>query len=62
MKVELDEGKRELVIHVPLLPELRKSPTGKTWVVATTSGNIPSSVIINGKPLSVGVNAFISAK
>ncbi len=32
---------------------------GKTLVVATTHGNQPTDVTVDGKPLIVGVNAYI---
>ena len=32
---------------------------GKTLVVATTHGNQPTDVTVNGKPVIVGVNAYI---
>ncbi len=38
------------------------SATGKTLVVATTHGNVPTDVQINGKPVIVGVNAYIRTK
>ena len=33
--------------------------SGKTLVVATTHGNVPSDLQMNGKPVIVGVNAYI---
>ncbi len=35
------------------------SASGKTLVVASTHGNIVTSAEVNGKPLIVGLNAYI---
>lgn len=58
MKVEV--GQFELVITIPMLKPLKPSKSGKTLVVATTHGNVPTSAVVNGKPLIVGLNAYIS--
>lgn len=48
----------ELVIRIPLeKPEL--SSSGKTLIVASTGGNVQTDVEVNGKPVFVGVNAYI---
>ena len=44
------------------LQEPTPSASGKTLVVATTHGNVPTDVQMNGKPVIVGVNAYIRAK
>ena len=41
---------------------LKLSGTQKSYVVATSNGNVRTSIMINGKPLTIGVNAYISAK
>ncbi len=35
------------------------SSSGKTLVVASTRGNTPTTAIVNGQPVVVGVNAYI---
>lgn len=35
------------------------SASGKTLVVASTRGNVATTATVNGKPLTVGVNAYI---
>ncbi|HXY55469.1 MAG TPA: hypothetical protein VEM40_12445 [Nitrospirota bacterium] len=35
------------------------SASGKTMVVASTRGNKETDVMINGKPLIIGLNAYI---
>ncbi len=55
------EGSK-LVISLPLVKPPRPSKSGKSLTVATTSGNIATDVIVDGKPVVVGVNAYISAR
>jgi hypothetical protein len=35
------------------------SASGKTLVVASTRGNIKTSCMVEGKPLTIGLNAYI---
>lgn len=44
----------EIPLHAP-----RPSATGKTLTVASTKGNQPTEALIDGKPVIVGVNAYI---
>jgi hypothetical protein len=44
------------------MQEPTPSATGKTLVVATTHGNQATTTTIKGKPLVIGVNAYISNK
>ena len=44
----------EIPLHAP-----RPSATGKTLTVASSKGNQPTDATINGKPVIVGVNAYI---
>ena len=44
----------EIPLHAP-----RPSATGKTLTVASTKGNQPTEARIDGKPVIVGVNAYI---
>lgn len=39
----------------------RPSASGKTLVIATTSGNQATSVIVDGKPVVIGLNAYVKA-
>jgi hypothetical protein len=48
-----------LVIRVPLNPTPVRSGTGKTLVVASTHGNKETDVHIQGRPVFVGLNAYI---
>ena len=56
MKVEI-KGK-EMIITVDLQTPA-PSASGKTLVVASSHGNQPTTVIIDGKPVVVGFNAYI---
>lgn len=60
MKVEI-KGK-DLVITIPMNPKPSPSASGKTLVVASSKGNIVTEVEVNGKALTVGLNAYISNK
>lgn len=56
MKVRI-EGKK-LIIEMELqTPAL--SASGKTMVVASSRGNVKTGVEIDGKEVTVGVNAYI---
>lgn len=56
MEVKIKDGK--LVISIEL-QEPTPSTSGKTLVVATTRGNVPTGVLINNKELILGLNAYI---
>jgi len=47
----------EIPLHAP-----RPSATGKTLTVASSNGNKPTSVQINGLPVIVGINAYIKPR
>ena len=47
-----------LLIEIPL-HNPRPSATGKTLTVASSKGNQPTEARIDGKPVIVGVNAYI---
>ncbi len=56
MKVEIKDNK--LFIEIDL-QEPTPSSSGKTLVVASTHGNTVTQVMINGKPITIGLNAYI---
>jgi hypothetical protein len=56
MHAEIKDGK--LVITINLNPP-RPSASGKTLVVASTGGNVATSATIDGKPITIGLNAYI---
>ena len=56
MQVTIENGC--LVIRLQI-EQPRRSASGKTLVVASTHGNVATNAVINGKPVTVGVNAYI---
>jgi hypothetical protein len=57
MKVSIENG--ELVIRLPMNQPPVPSSTGRTLVVASSHGNQPTTAVVNGQPIVVGVNAYI---
>ena len=47
-----------LVIRIPMQTPT-PSASGKTLVVASTKGNVMTSAMVDGQPVTVGVNAYI---
>jgi len=56
MQVEIKDG--NLVITIPM-QKPTPSASGKTLVVASSHGNQPTAVQVDGKPIIVGLNAYI---
>jgi hypothetical protein len=56
MKVTVE--KNELTIRIPLQTPT-PSKSGLTKIVATSGGNVATSVIVDGKPVIIGLNAYI---
>jgi len=58
MIVSLSEDGKTLTVEMTVSP--RPSKSGKTVVIATSSGNQTfSDVTYDGKPVTIGVNAYI---
>lgn len=57
--VEAYEEKGFLILKLPMAKKPQPSSSGKTLIVATTSGNVTTTVKVDGKPVIVGVNAYI---
>jgi len=57
MKATIENG--ELVIRIPVQDPPRPSKTGKTLIVATSGGNQATAAVVDGKPVIVGLNAYI---
>lgn len=55
---KIDETAKTLTLVVDLETPT-PSATGKTLLVASTRGNVALDVSIQGKPLTVGLNAYI---
>jgi hypothetical protein len=58
MKTEIKDG--NLIITIPMQTPT-PSASGKTLVVASTRGNMKTALLIDGKPVTIGLNAYISA-
>ena len=56
MTATIENG--ELVIRLPLQSPA-PSASGKTLVVASSHGNQPTAAMVDGKPVVIGVNAYI---
>jgi len=52
------DGNSFLKIEVPVA--LRPSKSGKTMLVASSGGNVSTAAIVDGKPVTVGLNAYIA--
>jgi hypothetical protein len=49
-----------LVISIPIENKpFPASSTGKSFTVASTHGPVATAVVVDGKPLVIGVNAYI---
>jgi hypothetical protein len=56
MIAEIKDNK--LVVTIDLTAP-RPSSSGKTLVVASSGGNITTGATVNGKPVTIGLNAYI---
>jgi len=56
MNVEIKDNKLYIEID---LQEPTPSSSGKTLVIASTCGNVVTSAQVNGKPVIIGLNAYI---
>jgi hypothetical protein len=56
MTVEIKNSKLSIEID---LETPTPSSSGKTLVVASTHGNTVTNVMVDGKPLTIGLNAYI---
>ena len=60
LSVKHDEEKQVLIITIDT-QKPTPSASGKTLVLASTHGNQATTVQVNGRPVIVGVNAYIRA-
>jgi hypothetical protein len=52
----------ELVLRIPMNAKPERSASGKTLVVASTHGNKETDCVVDGKKVTVGVNAYIPVR
>lgn len=56
MKFEIKDGK--LTIELPVV-EGRKSKSGKSYLLASTGGNVePEGLIHDGRQVTIGINCY----
>jgi len=56
MKVTINEKNATMTVVLPLAPAPSKS--GKSLVIASTRGNQTTTATFDGKPVTLGVNAY----
>ena len=56
MQLTIDEKGKTLTVTLPL--SVGPSKSGKSTVIASTRGNQTSTITYNGKPVTVGLNAY----
>jgi len=59
MKIQAKIENGHLIVAVPMNATPVPSSSGKTRVVASTHGNVTTEVLVDGKPVIVGFNAYI---
>lgn len=57
MKAEIKD--KNLVITIPINETPKASASGKTLVIASSQGNKETALEVNGKRVTIGVNAYI---
>jgi len=58
MEVKIENGKLYITIQTQAPTP---SASGKTLVIASTRGNMQTTAMVNGKPVTIGLNAYIKA-
>lgn len=59
MAMTIEKRDNKLIIEIDL-EKPTPSSSGKTLVVASTHGNTVTNVEVDGKPITIGINAYIS--
>ena len=57
VSIKENNGVSTLTIEVPV--SLRPSKSGKTMLVASSGGNVPTTAQVDGKPVPVGLTAYL---
>lgn len=57
MKAEIKGN--DLIITIPMQTPT-PSASGKTLVVASSRGNVATTAMVNGKPITIGLNCYIA--
>ena len=61
MAIEAKLTGKKLTITVDINSTPTLSSTGKSLVVASSHGNQATAIMVQGKPVMIGLNAFIKA-
>lgn len=59
VKIIEREGKKFLAVEIEMNETPEPSASGKTLVVASSHGNQATTAIVGGKPVTIGLNAYI---
>ncbi|MFA5321954.1 MAG: hypothetical protein WC373_04715 [Smithella sp.] len=59
--MKLEQKGKDLILTIET-QGLTPSASGKTLVLSSTHGNVATTLIVKGKPVIVGFNAYISNK
>ena len=59
--MNVEQKGNKIIITIDAEKKPAPSASGKTLVVASSHGNQATGVLIDGKPLIVGVNAYVRA-
>lgn len=62
MNVKIDSKRKMLVIELPMNHQPMPSSSGKTLVVASTNGFRQTGATVEGKVVSISINATIPNK
>jgi len=57
MHVKIENG--NLIVTIPVENPPAPSKSGKTLVLASTRGNQKTTLVFEGRPVTVGLNAYI---
>ena len=58
-RARIEQGGKLLVIEIDIEGAPTPSASGKTLVVASSRGNVATAAVVQGQPVTVGVNAYI---
>lgn len=57
--MEVTIANNVMTIRIPCAANPAPSKSGKTRLVATTNGNVKTAAMVAGKPVTIGLNAYI---
>jgi len=59
LSINENDGTFAIIGKLPPLNALPESKSGKSNLVYSTSGNIPTTVTVNGKPVILSINMYV---